>query len=441
LNGMSVSSHSEDLMLNRVKHILLVACIGLIGADRIDLLAGKASFKLTPFLVCAVVIVGLQVLRGGLSGTTTFITTAPMRRQMPFVLCLVLFLSLAGLSTIFGIDPERSLMALADLCLVSLLGYCVSVLILTNKKPSALILQSISFGLIVYFLFCIGESIAWSNGIIQGSENPGSWLETTFAAKTLFWIPRLSGPTIDANRSGFILVMYLALLDQFVPRSRYASFLRFLIAVFIILAFSRSAMLCWFVYWLLSKASTTRLASSRGIAWLSVIVLLFAFVVGEYHEQIVNLLDAWQVSDIVSDRLSGEAGTSGGDHLQLIERGYETWASSPHNMVAGIGLATAPHVLGDFFGDDKYGNFHCLYATVLAELGLPAFVVLLIILMYPLISRAGTSSAIAAIMVFNAPYQSHMEPIFWLVLALVWSRSYRLRNPAQAVARRALASA
>lgn len=90
-------------------------------------------------------------------------------------------------------------------------------------------------------------------------------------------------------------------------------------------------------------------------------------------------------------------------------------------MATGIGLASAPKVLGDFFGDDKYGNFHCLYVTILAELGLPALLVLMILLAYPVLGRNRATASVAAIMVFNIPYQSHMEPIFWLMLALVWS--------------------
>jgi hypothetical protein len=83
-------------------------------------------------------------------------------------------------------------------------------------------------------------------------------------------------------------------------------------------------------------------------------------------------------------------------------------------------------VVVDFFGDDnKYGNFHCLYVTVLAETGLLAFMVLIFLLGYPIIGRAGALSTMIAIMIFNVSYQSHMEPIFWLVLALVWSGERR----------------
>jgi O-antigen ligase len=77
--------------------------------------------------------------------------------------------------------------------------------------------------------------------------------------------------------------------------------------------------------------------------------------------------------------------------------------------------------LPDFFGNDKRGNFHDIYVTVLAEMGLPAFVVLMFIFGYPVVARKGTVPCMAAIMIFNVSYQSQTEPVFWLALALLWS--------------------
>ena len=70
--------------------------------------------------------------------------------------------------------------------------------------------------------------------------------------------------------------------------------------------------------------------------------------------------------------------------------------------------------------------------SVLAELGLPAFLLFMILLGYPIIGRKGAISCIAAIAIFNVALQSYMEPIFWVALALVWSlelRRWGLINP------------
>jgi hypothetical protein len=423
-------------MLKKLEYICVVGTIALIGADRIDLLGGHASFKLTPFLFLASLIVLnhllLMVGRGGFQVTLS----PPVRRQIPFLFLLVPFLLLASTSTVIGLNPERGLVALFDMVLVAALGYGISVRILADPAPEKLVVRSVTIGLIVWMIFCVGGYIAWIEGLSRVGEETSWSFASIFAPTASFlFVPRLSGYCLDANRAGFILVMYLVLLDRFVTKTRYTRLLRFVIGFFILLSLSRSATLCWFAYYLFSGTFWQRLKDRRvafGAAALAIICLLVGLA---YQEEIAELSDLWQVSDIVSNRLSGEQGTSGGDHIQLIQRGFETWSSSIHTMVTGIGFASAPRVLTDFFGDDKYGNFHCLYVSVLAELGLPAFLLLLILLGYPTIGRKGTVSGIAAIAIFNLPYQSNMEPIFWVVLALMWSsepKNWRARNLASA---------
>jgi hypothetical protein len=422
---------SRSLMLEKLEYMCAVGSIALIGADRLDLLGGHGLFKLTPFLVLAPLVVLIRLLRVALRGRFQVTIYPPIRRQIPFLFVVVLFLFFSLTSTLFGADPQRGLMVLVELVLVFVLGYCISTRILTELAPEKLIVCSVTFALIVYFIFCIGECIAWSRGII-GSGQPGSsFIESTFApTATLSLVPRLSGFSFDANRASFVLVMYLVLLDRFVGKTRFAFFLRSTIAFFVLLAFSRSAALCWIAYYLFSSAFWKRL-TRRAVFSGAILALVCSLVGLVYQKEIAGLFELWQVSDAVSERLSGEQGTSGGDHIQLIERGLETWSTSAHSVVAGIGLAAAPKVLGDFFGDSKYGNFHCLYVTVLAELGLPAFLLLLILLGYPVIARKGALPGIAAIATFNMPYQSHMEPMFWVVLALLWSFELKGRRSQQ----------
>jgi len=254
-------------------------------------------------------------------------------------------------------------------------------------------------------------------------------VEALFAlANSLFWVPRFSGAAIDPNIAGFVLVMYLVSLDAFVRKSRHTGTHRFGIALFVLLALSRSALLCWVAYYVFSQVFWRQLTLRRIVPWLIAPAVLCSFLWVRYRNEIVNAVELWQVADIVSDRLSTGEGTSGGDHMRLIQRGLETWSNSPRTMIAGIGLGAAPRVLGDFFGDDKHGNFHCLYVTVLAELGLPAFIVLTILLGYPLLAKEGAAPAIAAIAIFNLPYQTHTIPIFWLTLALLWAFKPKIRH-------------
>jgi hypothetical protein len=409
-------------MLRKIQHICLVASIGLISADRIDLFFGHGPFVLTPFLVFAPLGLLIGFIRTGPEELFRFPVAPPVRRQLPFIAVIIVFLLVTFASVPLGIDPGRGLVLFIALLLIAVLAYGISVQILTDPERGKLISQAITLALIVYSVFCIGESIAWSRGISL-TDDPVSWSESVFAATPFgAWIPRLSGPTIDPNRAGFVLTMFLVLLDKFGVKFRYA---RVLIVLFILLTLSKSAIACWVGYYLFSKRFWARLASRRAIAWLTVIGIAALVVCFVYGTQVVNLAEALELGDAVSNRMSMDRGSSGESHVLLIERGFDTWLTSPKTIITGIGFGSAPKVLADFFGNDKYGNFHCLYVTVLAESGLLAFMVLVFLLGYPIIGRMGSLSAIAAIVIFNLTYQSHMEPIFWLVLALLWSSERR----------------
>jgi hypothetical protein len=413
-------------ILRTIQYALLVGSIGLIGADRIDLFAGRGPFTLTPFLILASLGTLVLFLRAGLCGRLQICASPPIRRQIPFLAVASLFLLFCFASIPLSLDPERSIVAFANFLTVAVLGYCISLQILTEPAPGRLIVRSVTFALVVYVIFCIGECIAFSRGIGIDVGRTGPWLESTFAPSTIGpWVPTLAGTTFDSNRSGFVLTMYLALLDRFAPKSRRTVFLRYLIAFLVLLTISKSGALCWSAYYLSSKTFWRRLVSRRAffrLAGFATVVLLFCVA---YQREIVILADAWEISDAASAKMSMEPGSSGESHVLLIERGYKTWLTSPKTIVAGIGVAAAPNVLQDFFENDKHGNFHDIYVTILAEMGFPAFLVLMFLFTYPIIGRRGAASGMLAIMVFNVSYQSHNEPVFWLSLALLWSYEWK----------------
>jgi hypothetical protein len=421
-------------MLRKLQYICLVGSIGLIAADRIDLFAGRGPFILTPFLVLAALVLLISVLRVEPARMFRFTLTAPIRQQAPFVVASGLFLLLSFASVPIGLDPERGLVAFVDLFLVAVLGYYISLQVLEEPAQERLIVWSVTFGLIVYVVFCIAEFIAWSHGILMSAQRDGPWLESTFAPSTLGpWAPTLSGTAYDANRSGFTLTMYLALLDKFAAKSRYMPVLRFVIALLIFLTLSRSGTLCWLVYHLFSGTFWTRLASRRVLVRVAAIVIVSSLVFAAYQKEISELAEAWEIADAVSAKMSMDPGSSGESHILLIERGVKTWLTSTKTIITGIGYAAAPKVLEDFFGNDKRGNFHSLYVTTLAEMGLPAFFVLMFLLGYPIIARKGVLMCMAAIIVFNVGYQTETEPVFWLMLALLWSYERRGRPNLQSV--------
>jgi hypothetical protein len=414
-------------MLRKLQYSCLVGSIGLIAADRIDLLAGRGPFILTPFLVLAPLVLLISVLRVEPARMFRFTLTAPIRRQAPFLIASGLFLLLSFASVPIGLDPERGLVAFVDLFLVAVLGYYISLQILEEPAQEKLIVWSVTFGLSVYIMFCIAEFIAWRHGVVMSAERNGPWLQSIFAPSTLGpWAPTLSGTAYDSNRAGFVLTMYLALLDKFAAKSRYTPVLRFAIAFLIFLTLSRSGTLCWLAYYLFSRTFWTRLASRRVLVRVAAIVIVGSLVFAAYQKEMIELAEAWEIADAVSTKMSMDPGSSGESHILLIERGLKTWLTSTKTIITGIGYAAAPKVLGDFFGTDKRGNFHSLYVTTLAEMGLPAFVVLVFLLGYPIIGRRGVIPCMAAIMVFNVSYQTETEPMLWLMLALLWSYERRI---------------
>jgi hypothetical protein len=159
---------------------------------------------------------------------------------------------------------------------------------------------------------------------------------------------------------------------------------------------------------------------------VATVTIVGSLIFAVYQKEMLRLAEAWEIADAVSAKMSMDPGSSGESHILLIQRGLETWLTSTKTVITGIGYGAAPKVLEDFFGNDKRGNFHSLYVTTLAEIGLPAFFVLAFLLLFPIIGRKDVLPCIAAIMVFNASYQTDTEPMFWLMLALLWS--YELRD-------------
>jgi len=409
-------------MLRKLEYACLVGSIGLIGADRIDLAAGHLPFILTPFLVLAPLVILLQFMRAAPCRLFQFAITPPIRRQAPFVAAASLFFFFSFASIPLGLDPARGFVAFADMLLVAILAYYILFRILTEPEQKRLVLHSVTFALIAYVIFCVGEFIGWQLGFTGDYTRSGPWIETTFAPGQLGgFVPLLSGTTYDPNRSGFILTMYLILIDRFIPQTRLAPIFRFMIAFLILLTLSRSSTLCWMAYYLFSKGLWGLLTSRRSLLKIGATAVVGFLLFVAYQEQLGGLLEAWQVADTVSAKLSMDPGSSGDSHVLLIQRGFHTWLTSPKTMISGIGFAATPKVVQDFFGTDKHGNFHCLYVTALAEMGLPAFLVLIFLLGYPIIGRNKAVGGMAALMVFNISYQVHMEAMFWLIVALLWS--------------------
>src|SRR5579885_3097845 len=122
-------------MLYKLEYLCAVASIALLGADRIDLFAGNAPFRLSSFLFFGSSLVLLEFLSMSQRRGFQVKISPPVRRQIPFLVVLGLFLLLAFNSTIVGEDPQRGLVSLCGLLALAVLGYFLSVRIISETSP------------------------------------------------------------------------------------------------------------------------------------------------------------------------------------------------------------------------------------------------------------------------------------------------------------------
>ena len=121
----------------------------------------------------------------------------------------------------------------------------------------------------------------------------------------------------------------------------------------------------------------------------------------------------------LAQRLSPtEASTQ--EHFTLLGRGLEEGTESVKRATIGMGYGNSYMELQDVFPGNKYGNFHSLYVTMLAESGVFALILSLVLLGYPLGLPGNWRSLIAGFVAFNVFYQTLAEPLFWFALAMAW---------------------
>lgn len=121
----------------------------------------------------------------------------------------------------------------------------------------------------------------------------------------------------------------------------------------------------------------------------------------------------------LGQRFSLEEG-SGNTHIALIARGWEGATAGVKNALVGVGFGNSFLLTQEFFPDTKYGNFHSLYITLLAESGIFALLFGLFLLVYPLLRASEYAPLIAGIAFFSLFYQTIVDPLFWFVLAAAW---------------------
>jgi len=397
---------------NMISRLLLVLWIALLGVDRIDFLGGEGGFILTPFLILTPILMvfeGFRVLenRAGIQ---------LQRQGKAYLLLFLFFLSIVLISTFLAQDPLMSAKRSALLSFLGIGTFSVAVTVSGRKESVRALVAGAKLGLILALVFSVLEVVTFLSNFSEpfrfGFLTVDLWPHTYYGI-----VPRISGQVMDANRGGLLTVFYLFILLRWDrPGVRRWSWLT-LGSVFILLSLSRSAILTGFITVFLMWSEGRKFQLSRR----AVFALLIGLVVGSGWLMANSSARSGIVRGLepLAQRLSPtEASTQ--EHFMLLGRGVEEGTESLKRAAIGMGYGNSYMELQDIFPGNKYGNFHSLYVTMLAESGVFALILSLVLLGYPLGLLGAWRPLIAGFVAFNVFYQTLAEPLFWFALAMAW---------------------
>ena len=394
-----------------MRGLLFVLCIATIGADRIDLLAGGGPIVLKPFLILAPLIVlleGAAVMRRGRGIKVS-------QDDRWFLIAQTALFCVLLVSVAWSFDMR---LALGRLTLITVEGYLcfLVVLLLVNRGDRRDILVRAAVAGITMMLVMDGLQIGrWLDG------SWGEWLELggiVDITPAMYGplIPRPSGLALDANRGGFLILMYIFMLWLLAPRTRSRAMLLTAAWLALLITLSRSTVLAAIVTsagWLVWRGVRMPRATIGRIAAAGIAIVVTLLLSGAAREL------ALATGEMLAGRVSLEEGSSS-DHISLIARGWEVATGDVRTFLLGIGFGNSYLVLQDFFGGTKYANFHSMYITMLVEAGIIALLPMMVLMGYPFARASAVRPIVLGLVFFNIFYQAHAEAFFWFVLALAW---------------------
>lgn len=406
----------------RIQKFLLVLWIGTLSADRIDLLRGAAPGKLTPFLFLSPLV--LVVFAGRLVFSRVHLRHTGLRqRLLPYCIVCAALVYWMLLSIVFGMDPQRGVVTLTLLilqCTFTLLIFCI---LFSDEAMSRVLETGIRFGILLFLVFDLAEIVAWTQNITVDVVAKGSWQGLIASSGVSYFVPRLSGPCDDPNRGAFAVAIYALLLLTAFRDRRVNRVYVWIGALEIMATVSVSGILAFFLplAYLISRESGWGILRLLRRTFMTTLVLA-ALVLATRFSINADQFD-FSVQSVVSAKFDSNANaiTSASEHLKLLKYGFEIATSTIKREFLGIGFGSSSRVLTNYFGNDKYANFHSLFVSVLTETGFPGLLVLCLLMFTPLWIRRGALPLLLAAAIFNVPYQAGLDPIFWLMLVYCWS--------------------
>lgn len=391
--------------------VLPIVWVATLGADRIDLLGGHVSVHVTPFLVLTPIVAAAELWRRRRQGSPV-----ALGRAMLAYCALLLCLAVVVLASVY-VSRETSVSAArATLLVATIAGTLLVILTLQEEEAVGILARGAVLGLALFSLFSVLEGLTFL-GIAPEHLLAGPIDVDLVTAPYAGIFPRLSGPVIDPNRGGLLVLCYAYVLARGAFRPLMRRSWLGIAALLLILTLSRSAILAAVVAFAVIVAERRRLA--LGFAPVVVALLLVGAVS-------VMLLVSPQTGQRLTESLSpfsqrlsaGEGSAT--THLALVRRGFATATVSVPRALIGLGYGSSYLVLDDIFPGNRYGNFHSLYVSMFAESGVFALLLVVVLLAVPLARRGPYRALVIGLVVFNVFYQATVEPAFWTVLALAW---------------------
>lgn len=392
--------------------LLLSVWLALIGADRINLLGGVASFVATPYLALTPLVLLVEVARRRREGRPIVIP----RSLTVYAGLLAFVIALATASVVgspaLGKSAQRVL--LLGLHIVGTLA--VAVAAGDRADLQRVLARGAALGIVLFAVFdVLNLASLFSLVPVDVQWGPLSISFKTYLYTSL--LPRLAGPVVDVNRGGFVLATFSFLLWRGYPRGRLRGALLVLAAVMLLITVSRSAILAAAAMVLVLVATSRRFQVRRTQLAAATLVLFLAAVTMVVIPD--RLAHAAALLAPLMQRFSPQEG-SAAQHVDLLERGVATGTQSVRRVALGIGYGSSFTILQDLFPNNKYASFHSLFVTIFAECGVVALVAMVALIGVPILLSGAYRSVVLGTALFNVAQNAMTEPLFWLVLALAW---------------------
>ncbi|MGH9886394.1 MAG: hypothetical protein ACREBE_12745, partial [bacterium] len=334
---------------------LLVLWIAFIGADRIDFAGGLGPFQFTPFLALTPVVALAEIVRRHRAGRSVTVSRWTVAYAMTVMALLGVVFASALAARELPVSASRAFLLLGHVTGT----FAVAMLASDRRDFGRVLARGALAGLVVFFAFNVVEAFWWF-GLTSETLRLGPMVVKFGNFQSLGEIPRLPGPVADANRAGFVLLFYGAVIAVGGMRVGIRRFALGIVGVFLLATISRSALLGAATIVVLSRL-TWRGSLGPAPALVAGLAACIGPIFLLANPAILDRISTVAESPL-GQHLSGGRGSTS-THLSLIERGFGEATESLPRAAIGLGYGNSYLVLQDVFPGSRYGNFHSLYIT------------------------------------------------------------------------------